>query len=74
MSQIRWRITDIRRGLYLREECRLSYPAIAVVLREYHGLDDATDRKVRDALRRYGARPRPRGESEKNLKRGWTPA
>ena len=67
----RWRINDIQRGLRLRE-CGLSYPAIAVVFREYHNLD-VTEGSVRHVLRRYGASPAPRGATG-NLWRGRVPA
>lgn len=64
-----WKISLITQSLHLRRQ-GLSYPAIAVVLREYHGFDvSATG--VQHQCRRNGAEPRPRGASEANLLRGY---
>lgn len=68
MSWHQWKITEINTGLRLRS-LGLSYGAIAVVLREYHGMD-VTEVAVRGQLRSKGAVPMPRGAGVANLRRG----
>ncbi len=65
-----WTQPIIRRGLALRIG-GLSYEAIAVVLRDYHGLH-ADGEAVRKMLRRHGATARPMGPAERNFARSHT--
>lgn len=49
-----------QQALHLHE-LGLTYPAICIVLAEYHGLRDLNVNSIRNVCRLHGATPRPRG-------------
>lgn len=66
---VKWKIPHIKAGLRLRE-LGLPYSAIAVVLAEYHGLENCNADRARAMLRSHGAAPKPHGPAGANLRRG----
>jgi hypothetical protein len=64
----RWTMPTLNAALGLRQQ-GLSYPAIAIVLTDYHGMQ-VGPQAVRTMLRKHGAAPHPKRVNLDGLRRG----